>query len=65
MIGRHEVLRTVIAEVAGEAWQRIEAPGPAVLEVVEASAESVGGLLAEAASHGFDLSSELPIRGAA
>ncbi|QIQ06010.1 non-ribosomal peptide synthetase [Streptomyces liangshanensis] len=61
---RHETLRTVFPDEGGAAYQRILAPGsydPAV-DVVPADERSLAGLLADAASYGFALDREPPLR---
>ncbi|WP_441247493.1 amino acid adenylation domain-containing protein [Kitasatospora sp. McL0602] len=54
VVGRHEVLRTVFAEVDGEPVQLVRPAGP--LPVFE------GVSVAAACGHLFDLAAELPIR---
>ncbi len=64
VVGRHESLRTVFAETGG-------VPGQCVLEVcdvvvpieiVDGAVESIDSLVSEAASYGFDLSVDIPLR---
>ncbi|MET7767025.1 condensation domain-containing protein, partial [Streptomyces sp. NPDC005393] len=68
VIGRHEVLRTVFAVADGEPYQQVLALAnlPWKLDVVDLSTTDtevdVDTAVAEAASHAFDLSSEVPIR---
>ncbi|MFC4121996.1 non-ribosomal peptide synthase/polyketide synthase, partial [Nonomuraea zeae] len=64
VIGRHEVLRTVFPVVEGEPCQRI-LPVEELdweLPVAGVTAAELPGVVAEAAGHAFDLSSEVPIR---
>ncbi|MFD9888887.1 amino acid adenylation domain-containing protein [Amycolatopsis sp. NPDC059027] len=56
---RHESLRTVFAETSGEATQRV-VPAVPVLTVREV--EDVASAITAAASRGFALATELPIR---
>jgi non-ribosomal peptide synthase protein (TIGR01720 family) len=62
--GRHEVLRTVFEEVEGVPFQRVLAVGVAgpVLEVVEASAGELGGVLEGIVARPFDVAGEVPLR---
>ena len=63
---RHESLRTVFPETSGTPRQEIRT-GPAgrpALTVRQAADDDLPGLLAEEASQGFDLRSELPWRAA-
>ncbi|WP_280677847.1 non-ribosomal peptide synthetase [Kitasatospora sp. MAA19] len=65
VVGRHEVLRTLLAEDAdGTPYQRILPVDQAVLDipVVEVAAEAVQAAIAGAADHRFDLFAELPLR---
>ncbi|MFF3640054.1 non-ribosomal peptide synthase/polyketide synthase [Streptomyces sp. NPDC002564] len=66
VVARHESLRTVFPEHDGQAEQRILAPAdaPFALTLVRADERGLPGLLKEAASAGFDLARELPVRGA-
>ncbi|MFJ1598144.1 amino acid adenylation domain-containing protein [Streptomyces sp. NPDC088261] len=61
---RHETLRTVFPDEGGTAYQRILAPGSydLAVDVVPADEESLASLLAAAASHGFALDREPPLR---
>ncbi|MBB6255449.1 condensation domain-containing protein, partial [Nitrospirillum iridis] len=66
LVGRHESLRTLFGEHDGGAVQRI-LPASAAVPIVERTAADEDGLpdlLAAAASHGFDLAAELPLRAA-
>ncbi|WP_149549637.1 non-ribosomal peptide synthetase [Streptomyces marokkonensis] len=64
VVGRHESLRTVFPDVDGQPWQRVvplaEADLP--LEVVEVTEEGLRAALGSAASAGFDLAVDLPVR---
>ncbi|TQE38786.1 amino acid adenylation domain-containing protein [Streptomyces ipomoeae] len=64
VVGRHESLRTVFAEVAGVPFQRILDAGEArpELRVSEADAAGLDARLAEAAEYRFDLGTEMPLR---
>ncbi|MFF3754670.1 amino acid adenylation domain-containing protein [Streptomyces sp. NPDC002018] len=61
---RHETLRTVFPEEAGQAYQRILRQGEYEIpvEVVPADEGSLAGLLADAAAYGFALDREPPLR---
>jgi amino acid adenylation domain-containing protein len=63
---RHESLRTVFGEAEGVPFQRVlaGAAGVPVLEVVEAGASEVAGVLAGVAARPFDLAGEVPWRAA-
>ncbi|MDX2683774.1 non-ribosomal peptide synthetase, partial [Streptomyces soliscabiei] len=64
VLERHEVLRTVFAVADGEPYQRIlpvDETGFA-LTVTDVRAEELGGVVAEAARHAFDLAEEIPVR---
>ncbi|MFI6303358.1 amino acid adenylation domain-containing protein [Amycolatopsis thailandensis] len=58
---RHEALRTVFPEVAGEPRQLIVDAAP-VLTVRNADESDMDGLLSTAARHEFDLANQLPVR---
>ncbi|MFI7131019.1 amino acid adenylation domain-containing protein, partial [Nonomuraea sp. NPDC050153] len=64
VIGRHEVLRTIFPVVDGEPCQLIlpVAELDWELPVIDVTAAELPGVVAEAAGHAFDLSSEVPIR---
>ncbi|BFV55961.1 hypothetical protein KCMC57_up10650 [Kitasatospora sp. CMC57] len=64
VVARHEVLRTVFQEWAGEPYQRVLAPEEAEIPWSEASADEAGlsALIATAANQGFDLSARPPLR---
>ncbi|WP_344343169.1 amino acid adenylation domain-containing protein, partial [Kitasatospora putterlickiae] len=62
VVGRHESLRTVFAEVDGEACQRVLTGVSVPLETVEVDAGGLGDALAGAARYAFDLAAEIPIR---
>ncbi|MEU0009582.1 amino acid adenylation domain-containing protein, partial [Streptomyces sp. NPDC006314] len=60
---RHEVLRTLIVEEAGEPFQEVRPPGQAVpFESVACSQDELADRLAEAGRHVFDLAVEFPLR---
>ncbi|MCD2462850.1 amino acid adenylation domain-containing protein [Streptomyces sp. MBT42] len=64
VVARHEVLRTLFAEVEGEPHQRILAPGTAEVpfSVRRVPAADLPGLVEAAATEVFDLTAELPLR---
>ncbi|MEU1918535.1 condensation domain-containing protein, partial [Streptomyces massasporeus] len=64
VIRRHEVLRTVFAEVDGEPHQRVLAPGELDwdLVVTEVAPDELDAAVAEAAGHAFDLAAEVPVK---
>ncbi|MGB8841467.1 MAG: condensation domain-containing protein, partial [Aliidongia sp.] len=64
LVARHESLRTIFTETDGVAMQRILPIDEAqpLFARIAADAAGLPGLLAEAAAHGFDLATELPIR---
>ncbi|MGW7018665.1 amino acid adenylation domain-containing protein [Streptomyces decoyicus] len=59
---RHESLRTTVDEIDGEPYQRIGTAEELSFEVVTTSEAELPGLLADAATHVFDLAAELPVR---
>lgn len=61
---RHETLRTVFPQEDGQAYQQILDPADTTIPVVRvpATEDTVAGLLAEAADHGFELDREPPLR---
>ncbi|MFB7732758.1 amino acid adenylation domain-containing protein, partial [Streptomyces sp. NPDC056127] len=65
VISRHEVLRTVFPSLSGEPYQQILAAGEVgeVLRVRRATEGEAGDLVAEEIGRGFDLSTEVPLRG--
>jgi amino acid adenylation domain-containing protein len=65
VVARHESLRTLIHEEAGEPFQRIlpAAEARPVLEAGHVGREEIGQRLSEAFAHVFDLAADLPIRG--
>jgi amino acid adenylation domain-containing protein len=65
VVGRHEALRTVFPEVGdGPVQVVVGARGDlVVLEVVETDEVGVGGLVAGCSGCGFDLVSDVPVRG--
>ncbi|MFV6028666.1 amino acid adenylation domain-containing protein [Streptomyces sp. NPDC056264] len=64
VVARHEVLRTLFAEVDGEPHQRILAPGTADVPftVRRVPAADLPELVEAAATEAFDLTAELPLR---
>ncbi|MFF5128694.1 amino acid adenylation domain-containing protein [Streptomyces syringium] len=64
VVARHESLRTVYPEFAGEARQLILEPGAATvaLPVEPVTPATLPTALAETARHGFDLGTEIPVR---
>ncbi|MFJ6615729.1 condensation domain-containing protein, partial [Streptomyces sp. NPDC091289] len=64
VVVRHESLRTVFPDVGGEPWQEVVPAGDVVVpfEVVDVGFGGAGGALGVAASGGFDLSVDLPVR---
>ncbi|KPH97142.1 amino acid adenylation domain protein [Actinobacteria bacterium OK074] len=64
VVGRHESLRTVFAEVDGVPYQRILDAGEArpELRVSEVDAAGLSARLTEAAGYRFDLGTEMPLR---
>ncbi|MFJ6384928.1 non-ribosomal peptide synthase/polyketide synthase [Kitasatospora sp. NPDC092039] len=62
VVGRHESLRTVFAEVDGEPCQRVLPEASAPLETVEVEPDGLGEAMAGAARYAFDLSAEVPVR---
>ncbi len=65
VVERHEALRTVFTEQAGE-WSQVVLEGerarPSVESVVLAGEEELAEALDERAAHGFDLTREAPLR---
>ncbi|MFE1401991.1 amino acid adenylation domain-containing protein, partial [Nocardiopsis dassonvillei] len=64
VVGRHEVLRTVFAEVNGEPVQRVleaDTGGRVELGVSECAPEDVGAVVADHAAHLFDLEHDIPV----
>ncbi|MFK4071671.1 non-ribosomal peptide synthase/polyketide synthase [Streptomyces sp. NPDC029674] len=66
VVARHESLRTVFPSSDGQVEQRVLAPADAAfaLSLVRTDERRLPELLKEAASAGFDLSRELPLRAA-
>ncbi|MGW4686105.1 non-ribosomal peptide synthase/polyketide synthase [Streptomyces sp. NPDC004244] len=64
VVGRHESLRTVFANVDGVPYQRVlpAADAGVVLRVAEVSEEGLSAAVDGAAGYAFDLSAELPLR---
>ncbi|MFD8644801.1 amino acid adenylation domain-containing protein [Streptomyces zaomyceticus] len=64
VVARHEALRTVFADRAGEPYQRVLAPEDADvrLQVEETGRERFDSVVTHALGHLFDLSAEAPVR---
>ncbi|MET8573192.1 condensation domain-containing protein, partial [Streptomyces sp. NPDC004783] len=64
VVARHESLRTVFPQAGGVPWQRVLPAGQARVPLVErdVAEEDLERSLSEAASEGFDLASEVPLR---
>ncbi|MET7294794.1 amino acid adenylation domain-containing protein [Streptomyces griseoloalbus] len=64
VVARHEALRTVFPETDGEPWQRVVPVAEATVpvDVVEVTEEGLAAALGSAASAGFDLAVDLPVR---
>ncbi|WP_051712775.1 non-ribosomal peptide synthetase [Spirillospora albida] len=64
MLARHESLRTVFTEIEGEPYQRILAPDEAAAEpeVSDRGPDRLHEAVFEAATRGFDLATDLPVR---
>ncbi|WP_462189003.1 non-ribosomal peptide synthetase, partial [Frankia sp. CcWB2] len=64
LLGRHEALRTVVAAVDGQPYQRILDPVAATpaIDVVECGPDEVTGRITRAAAQPFDLAAEAPLR---
>ncbi|MGW0537948.1 condensation domain-containing protein, partial [Streptomyces sp. NPDC003032] len=64
VVARHEVLRTVLFEEAGVAYQRVLPVEEAVLDVpvVPVSPDEVDHTIRETISYAFDLYAEIPVR---
>ncbi|WP_415947319.1 amino acid adenylation domain-containing protein [Streptomyces sp. KLOTTS4A1] len=65
LTARHESLRTVFPDDAGEPRQHILATATPPLDVIDltgADAPPAAGVLADAARHAFDLTGEIPLR---
>src|SRR6185503_5770095 len=63
LVERHESLRTLFPDRLGVPRQHIVAAARPVLELVAVEAANLPAALSAAAGRGFDLSSELPLRG--
>ncbi|WP_367126086.1 amino acid adenylation domain-containing protein [Streptomyces phytohabitans] len=59
---RHESLRTLVAEADGEPYQRLGSADDLPFTTVAASEAALPDLLADEATHVFDLAVELPVR---
>ncbi|XTZ15524.1 condensation domain-containing protein [Micromonospora echinospora] len=64
VVGRHEILRTVYVEVAGEPVQRVLPAAEASVDAVHVTieADEVDAAVAETCRWPFDLAAELPLR---
>ncbi|MCW2566177.1 MAG: nrps4-2, partial [Mycobacterium sp.] len=65
VVGRHEVLRTVVVEDSGGVpFQRVVPVGEVALDVpvVEVAADRVAATVRELVSYRFDVSAEIPVR---
>ncbi|QIS22154.1 non-ribosomal peptide synthase/polyketide synthase [Nocardia terpenica] len=62
VVARHESLRTVIEVVDGQPVQRVLTEAMPELTVAAADPAQVEALVAEAATHTFDLAGEIPVR---
>ncbi|MEV5128905.1 condensation domain-containing protein, partial [Streptomyces decoyicus] len=65
VVARHESLRTTFPETDGRPRQQVMDPSelPVTWEIRQTTEEELDGALREAAGHGFDLATELPLRG--
>ncbi|MER6899797.1 amino acid adenylation domain-containing protein, partial [Amycolatopsis sp. NPDC000740] len=62
VLARHEILRTRYELVGGEPAQVVDEPGWFALPAVDVAEEDVAAQVAEAATAGFDLAAEWPVR---
>ena len=64
VVGRHETLRTLFPDTAGEPEQLVLPPAPAQvpLAVIEVAEDRLDEELTASSGHTFDLSAELPLR---
>ncbi|MEE1798373.1 amino acid adenylation domain-containing protein [Streptomyces sp. JV176] len=62
VLDRHESLRTTVTEIDGEPYQHIGTAAEPPFATVTTSEAELPGLLADAATHVFDLAAELPLR---
>ncbi|WP_344320365.1 amino acid adenylation domain-containing protein, partial [Streptomyces macrosporus] len=64
VVGRHESLRTIFPESNGVPWQEILPPDSAapVLEEEHVPAGKLDEAITESVLHGFDLSTQIPVR---
>ncbi|MEW2620516.1 non-ribosomal peptide synthase/polyketide synthase [Streptomyces sp. NPDC048106] len=62
VVARHESLRTVFREVAGEVVQVVTERADVVVHRVACAEEDLDGVLGELGAHVFDLSRDLPLR---
>ncbi|WP_435795219.1 amino acid adenylation domain-containing protein [Nocardia aurea] len=62
VIGRHEVLRTIYPETAGEPRQSVLDDPQLVVETTRVSANSVREVVGEFVQRGFDVTTQVPMR---
>ena len=62
VVGRHETLRTVIAEDEQGPFQRVLVDARPALELVQTEADLLAERLSQAARHPFALDAEIPVR---
>ncbi|MFD0904252.1 amino acid adenylation domain-containing protein, partial [Actinomadura sediminis] len=64
MLARHEALRTVFTEIGGEPYQRVLPVGEAAADpiVADCGPDGLAAAVLEAATRGFDLAAEPPVR---
>ncbi|MGB3443712.1 MAG: amino acid adenylation domain-containing protein, partial [Actinophytocola sp.] len=62
VVARHETLRTVYPEADGEPWQRVLPGREPALTVTRVTGAELDAALTDAASAGFDLTAETPLR---
>ncbi|WUL16650.1 non-ribosomal peptide synthase/polyketide synthase [Amycolatopsis sp. NBC_00355] len=62
VVERHEALRTVFPSHEGEPWQEILTAPSVPWTITQSTEDELPGVLSAAASHVFDLRTELPLR---